>query len=303
MSYDRRSLPPLETLVFFNAVMEKGGFSAAAPDLMVSQAAVSKRIRQLEDWLGTPLFDRGARHAQPTETALKLQESVRMGLDYLVTSLEAAKLPGNQAVRIAANGAVSMFWLYPRLQRFATSAQACNVSVLTSDDPDALRTKDVDLAIYYGTRPPDGWTGSRLFPENLVPALAPNAVSHRTELPILEYPRLAPDWINWKGWADTTQSVEFEGRGTEMCRSYGHAIGKALAGEGIALASRPMLDDLFERGVLVYAGATPLQTKRSYWLIRPSSHEPTEDTSILERLLVQPDREGQSGSPLASSSG
>ena len=69
MTQDRRSLPPLETLVFFNTVMKRGGFSAAAPELMVSQAAVSKRIRQLEDWLGTPLFDRGARHAVPTDTA------------------------------------------------------------------------------------------------------------------------------------------------------------------------------------------------------------------------------------------
>ena len=47
----RKSLPPLDTLVFFEAAMRHLNFTEAAEELFVTQAAVSKRIRQLEDWL------------------------------------------------------------------------------------------------------------------------------------------------------------------------------------------------------------------------------------------------------------
>jgi DNA-binding transcriptional LysR family regulator len=48
MNKFRKQLPPLDTLIFFEAVMRKGSFTSASSELYVSQAAVSKRIRQLE---------------------------------------------------------------------------------------------------------------------------------------------------------------------------------------------------------------------------------------------------------------
>lgn len=288
MTFDRRSLPPLEALLFFNAVMKRGGFSAAAPDLMVSQAAVSKRIRQLEDWLGTPLFDRGARNATPTETARRLEEPVRLALDYLMSSLDTARAPDNDTLRIAANGAVSMFWLYPRLQAFATSADACNVNVLTADDPASLSAETLDLAVFYGEAPPPGWTGSPLFDETLVPAATPAIMARLADapdLPLLDYPRLAPDWINWDVWLGRRPEAAVSHRPKETCRSYGHAIGRALAGDGIALASTPMLDDLFQTGKLVAVGPDTLTTSRRYWLIQRQNAPLSRQGMLLQSAL------------------
>ena len=288
MTKDRRNLPPLESLVFFNAVMKRGGFSAAAPGLMVSQAAVSKRIRQLEDWLGTPLFDRGARHAAPTETARRLEEPVRLALDYLMSSLDNARAPDGGTLRIAANGAVSMFWLYPRLQAFATSADACNVSVLTADEPNALNAETLDLAVYYGEHPPRGWTGTPLFGETLTPAAAPRItaiLADTPDLPLLDYPRLAPNWINWDLWLTRKPGATVKDRPRETCRSYGHAIGRALAGEGIALASLPMLDALVEAGKLAPVGSDALTTARQYWLIQPRNARLSQQGARLQDAL------------------
>ncbi|WP_420558556.1 LysR family transcriptional regulator [Roseovarius sp.] len=290
MTQDRRSLPPLETLVFFNTVMKRGGFSAAAPELMVSQAAVSKRIRQLEDWLGTPLFDRGARHAVPTDTARRLEEPVRLALDYLTASLDTARVTDTDTLHIAANGAVSMFWLYPRLQAFATSPDACNVSVLTADDPSALTADTLDLAIHYGEAPPQGWTGTPLFDETITPAATPAvaaALADHPDLPLLDYPRLGPNWINWRIWCDRRADSPLADRPVETCRSYGHSIGRALAGEGIALASLPMLDTLVTTGRLVPVGAD-LTTTRRYWLNHRLAAPLQPNAIPLQRALLAP---------------
>src|SRR6056297_1382249 len=142
MTRSRKSLPPLDTLVFFDAVMRNGGFTAASSELYVSQAAVSKRIKQLEDWLGTPLFERGARSLTSTPTGAKLAEPVAMALDYLNSSLDGVKSPASPAVRIAANNAVSVFWLFPRIKAFAISETSCPVETVVSDDQATLLSDD-----------------------------------------------------------------------------------------------------------------------------------------------------------------
>lgn len=63
--------------------MGHGSFTHAAGELSVSQAAVSKQIRQLEDWLGARLFDRMPKHLVPTEAARVLGDRVKTALDFL----------------------------------------------------------------------------------------------------------------------------------------------------------------------------------------------------------------------------
>ncbi|KUM27749.1 hypothetical protein AU467_15275 [Mesorhizobium loti] len=61
----RTALPPLDLLIFFEAAHRVGSFTGCATELHVSQAAVSKRIRQLEEWVGEPLFVRTASGFRP----------------------------------------------------------------------------------------------------------------------------------------------------------------------------------------------------------------------------------------------
>ena len=70
MDKQRKFLPPLDTLVFFEAALRAVSwavsFCASATELYISQAAVSKRVKQLENWLGVDLFQRGVRSLEPT---------------------------------------------------------------------------------------------------------------------------------------------------------------------------------------------------------------------------------------------
>ncbi|UWP92004.1 LysR family transcriptional regulator [Aliiroseovarius crassostreae] len=149
----RKSLPPLGTLVFFEAVMRNGGFTAASSELYVSQAAASKRIRQLEEWLGAPLLERGARTLTPTPAAEKLAEPISMALDYINSSLNSVQPQTKLHVRVASNNAVSVFWLLPRNRVFALRDTSCPVESVVSDDPVSLLAAEYDLVITYGSAP------------------------------------------------------------------------------------------------------------------------------------------------------
>jgi LysR family glycine cleavage system transcriptional activator len=72
MKKHRRSLPPLDYLLFFEAVARQGNFTKAAEELNVSQAAVSKRVKVLEGLLGFSLVHRQEASYQLHSKGLKI---------------------------------------------------------------------------------------------------------------------------------------------------------------------------------------------------------------------------------------
>ena len=86
-----KSLVHLNALRAFEASARHQSFSAAAAELHVTPAAVGQLVRTLEQWLGAPLFHRGASgkaRLAPTETAERALPDIRAGLARLAVGLE-----------------------------------------------------------------------------------------------------------------------------------------------------------------------------------------------------------------------
>lgn len=294
----RRRLPPLDRLVFLEAVLRHGSFTRAAGELRVSQAAVSKQIRQLEDWLGVSLFDRGAQRLAPTATARELGDRVRAALDFLDSAVEKVRVPGDRVVQLASMNAVGMFWLQPRLKAFGLGDEACNFNLHLSDDPAALLSEDNDLAIIYGDGEIPGWTTVRLFDETLAPVASPGVAQRLckaglladAEAPLLDYARRAPDWIDWAGWADRVRRTLPEDLPRRSCASYAQSVGRALDGCGVALGSTPLLADELAAGRLLRLDQPACRTERSYWLARPDAAHPSQAARNLSNALLTADQ-------------
>lgn len=281
----RRRLPPLDTLVFFESAIRRGSFTDAANELHVSQAAVSKRIRQLEDWLGTPLFDRRSARLVPTIAAHRLGDRVSMTLEFLTQSIEEVRAPSRPMVRLASMSAVGMFWLQPRLHRFALGDAACMFSLTQSDDITVLFSEENDLAVVYGDGVFPGWNATQVLGEELVPVAAP-AVAARLadsgvladpEAPLLDYPRLSPDWINWDVWGDRLDVSLPEDDLRIDCSSYTQSIGYALEARGVALGSLPLLEREITGGQLVRLDQPSYMGTGGYWLASPKDRRMSQE--------------------------
>ncbi|MEO1222412.1 MAG: LysR family transcriptional regulator [Pseudomonadota bacterium] len=284
MESRRKSLPPLDALIFFEAALRAGSFSAAASELYVSQAAVSKRVKQLETWLGADLFERGARSLKPTQAGAQLADPVAMALDYLQGALNQARAPTAASVRIACNSAVSVFWLFERMRSFALSAASFPVETVVTDDPRDLLSADNDLAVVYAEQVPQGWEGHLLMSEELAPVASPEEAARfsnaKQDSTLLDYRRHAPDWINWDVWLQRETQSKFHGLPRTLCQSYSHSIGQALVGEGIALASCSLLKAELASGRLSLLVEEPMTTGKGYFLVwqrprdlRPDVHD------------------------------
>lgn len=110
-------LPPLKPLPVFEAVARLGSFSLAAGELNISQSAVSHQIRQLEDYLGEPLFLRTGRRIRLTEEGIQYQEQIGTALKQIERA--SGQLQGEEEtqLRLAIYSSFAVSWLIPRLPR------------------------------------------------------------------------------------------------------------------------------------------------------------------------------------------
>lgn len=129
----RRKLPSLDGLVFLEAAARHNSFTMAAEELCVTQAAVSKRSKELESLLGLQLFHREGRKLELTKTGRRLYERTTMALDFLEDSIAGELDEQNEVVQVATNSAVSVFWLGPKLSELRVRNDAGAIRVFTSD--------------------------------------------------------------------------------------------------------------------------------------------------------------------------
>ncbi|AYG66667.1 LysR family transcriptional regulator [Rhizobium sp. CCGE531] len=275
----RTTLPPLDTLVFFEAAYRMGSFTASAVELNVTQAAVSKRIKQLEDWIGEALFRRDGKRLFPTPMGDRLFQTAQMTLEFVQRGLSTLRQEAHRPLSIGANTAVGMFWLTPLLRDFGLSPNACPTRLITSDNPRDLFNDGNDLTVTYGDGHLPGRQVTLLFEEELTPVAAPHvALALGKELrsihdipaadrpKILNYRRASPDWVDWQAWFERMSYRGFETWHIETLSTYSQSIGDAIKGNGIALGSIGLLRAELEAGILHRIGQDALLSGRGYYL-------------------------------------
>lgn len=126
----------------FERIVREGSFSRAAQVLDVSQAAISGRIRALEEELGAPLFVRGGRRVSLTEAGENFLPYARRALAVLAEGVDAAK--GAQTgqfgrVTVGAVDSIADGLLVPVVARYRAAYPQVRLSVRTGHTPQILQ--------------------------------------------------------------------------------------------------------------------------------------------------------------------
>jgi LysR family transcriptional regulator, glycine cleavage system transcriptional activator len=184
----RRKLPPLAALRTFESAARTMSFTRAAEELLVTQGAVSRQIRLLEDFLGTQLFVRLTRKIDLTPAGERYYASIGTLFEELeVATMQLRGETQQNIIRVSVLPTISSFWLMPRLATFSQGRHEAELRIISSIEPVDLQAMGADLAIRVGRVPgeeygPDNpriememvtdWRGVHtdlLFPDVLVP--------------------------------------------------------------------------------------------------------------------------------------
>ncbi|SFL01332.1 LysR substrate binding domain-containing protein [Mesorhizobium albiziae] len=144
----KRGRLPLTALRSFEAAGRHLSFSKAAEELFVSQAAISRQIRELEGFLGRPLFDRLHRRVALTDAGQNLLTQLTISFDDIDRRLSAiAGAPVDNVVKVSAEPSFAACWLVPRL--FAFRQLRPDIDIAIDVDPRLVefRTHEAELAL------------------------------------------------------------------------------------------------------------------------------------------------------------
>ena len=281
----------LGNLRAFEAVARTLSFNAAAEELHVTQSAVSRQIKGLEDELGAQLFVRGTRHVQIAPDGLVLLRAVEPLLAKLDTSVQQIRRArSRQRVSVTTFASFGSLWLLPRIEGFQRLHPDIDIRVSAHDAIADLDDPELDLALRYmdSTRGAPG--AVRLFDETLTPVvsrglweqvrggaappLAKPADLARHTLLEEDDDRPSTEFLSWRHWLECQGHHDLQaGRWLSLNFTY-QQVQAALAGHGVALGRVPLVYEAMQRGELVepFGPGGRNGSPFSYWmLVAPGS--------------------------------
>lgn len=286
-------LPALDMVKGFVAVGRRMSITQAAEDLCVTQSAMSKQIRTLEEALGIRLFQRGYRSISFTAEGEQLFRMANTSIQQLQDAFHVVGNSGKRPVTITASIGVTSLWLLPRLGDFQRGHPGIDVRVAASNAVLDLAKEGIDLAIRYCSGA-DAPRGSRhLFAESIAPVASPllgvQRVDSKAALKnhvLLEYEDRRR-WLTWADWLSSRGLTTDMARGVLRFNQYDQAIQAAVAGQGVALGRLELLDLMLqERRLEVLAqGGDALRTHYGYFLVRPDDTSGDEVSQVFDWIV------------------
>lgn len=272
-------LPPLNSLVAFEASARHLSFTLAADELNVTQGAVSRSIKQLEDFLGKALFIRANRSINLTPTGLQYYQSIRQSLlNIAQVTGEVKQWQGEHKVTVATSNAMAALWLLPKVAQFQNEHEDIDIRILASDNVHDLRRQDCDLALFYCRTIPTEMDATVLFSEEVFPVCSPlyfekigspsdpTEIFNKTQLYLEDSQR---DWVNWEEWFEGVELPNITPRNRMNINNYPMLLQAAINGQGIALAWGALVDDYLQSGALIRPVEHVLSTPSNFCMLEP----------------------------------
>lgn len=171
-----RRLPNFVLLRAFEAAARLESFTLAADELHLTQSAISHQVKDLEEYLGRPLFHRRNRRVELTAEGHRLFDSLGRVFDVIETACsEVALAPRAQVLALHCAPSFAVKWLGPRLPAFMKAHPDITIRLSSGAEPvDLTRMHEVDISISYGLayeRP--GLAIHPMGTERIVPMCAP----------------------------------------------------------------------------------------------------------------------------------
>ena len=288
-------LPSLNGLAAFEAAGRHLSLTRAAAELNVTPGAVSKHIKQLEADIGAQLFVRLHRSLGLTAEGTALMETLRHAFEGISDTLDSFRKKGkHKVVSVGSTSAFAQLWLMPRLGQFWSNHQDIVVDHIISDRTQESLVTPVDLRIRYGNGQFRDEDCARLFDDSILPVASPAFMTARKidslaaldTVPLLSVEGV--DWT-WTTWMDFFRAGEFVPRRLNIRRFNSHmiAVQAALAGQGVVLGWRRLVQTHLDAGSLCAVGGFEMPAPQSFYLAWSSRRPLRPEAETLKSWLLE----------------
>ncbi len=286
-----KNMPSAKVLQTFESAARLGSFTLSAKELFLTQSAISRQIKSLEETLGFEVFVRDNNRLELTDNGQIFYSVVSTALSELAATVNRLRKGGAlRRLIIALPPTFASRWLASRLYLFKQICPA-TLTILTHKNYSYSSFGEFDCQVGFGSEELGTIGGTILFPEIIIPACTPELKQRIIEtggiddIPLLhtlsETSRL-PYWEQWidrcnnpvikPSVADISAGIEFS--------TQDQTIIAAISGLGIAMVDINIASHVLRKGLLETLG-DPVNTVYGYWIFPPKSKRVENDPALI----------------------
>lgn len=286
----------------FEAAARYENFSAAAEELFVTQAAISKQIRLLEDHLGVTLFTRRGKNLELTAAGRDLHHAVAQGLNQIAGGSDRLRRESrSNRVTIAMRLPFANQFMAPRLGKLLRDFPEVEFNFQTTEGNPTNLLNYVDFAVVLGHEPQPHILADLLIIEEIAPVCSPDYLAGHPELKtaqdIPNHDLLHLDAGHWRDlpWSQTDWPVVLNQFGVLVEKelsgpsfnNFEMLISAATSGLGIAVGWQHLVKDLIEQGKLIYPVEDKYMIGRQHYLLSRESQAQRPMFKALRSWLLE----------------
>lgn len=271
-------LPPLPSLIAFEAIARRRSFSLAASELHLTPSAVSHQVARLEAFLGVKLFERSSRGVKLSPAGEAYLHRVAGALGAIGAATDDIRQGVRNTLYVHASPSFATLWLMPRIGRFAQAHPGVSLFLSASHLHSDFELGQVDVDIRHGV---PGWPQLEVHPifdEASMPMASPAFIErHRISAPLdlLQVPLIqsAASLVQWANWFGLHPGLQKPERFPLRFDRGLMALDAAVQGLGVALESVVMARAHLDAGRLkpLFDGRWRI-TVQAHYLVYPKRH-------------------------------
>lgn len=276
-SIQRRYLPSHAVLRSFECAARHESFTLAAEELHLTQSAVSRQVKELEEIIGTDLFRRVGRRVVLTPAGRNLAVELSVDLENIRQTVLKAISGGaaGAAIRVAILPAFASRWLIPRLSEFTALHGDIEISFATRLEPFDMNREHFDLAVHFGRKDWPGTDMQLLCSETMIAVASPEfkkrfgvtSIADLANVPLLHLETRPAIWEDFFGRAGVTERRAGAGQYFDQ---FTLIIAGAVASLGAALLPTYLIEQELADGSLVPLDEMTITTGNNYYLVTPA---------------------------------
>jgi len=294
ISRSSRRMPPLNPLRAFEVAARHLSFTHAADELCVTQGAVSRSVKALEDYLGEPLFERSGNGLALTERSETL--ALQLSEGFIRIGKAADEFRGIQAEPVLTIRTYTSFligFLIPNLPDFQVRHPEIRIRLVAASDSIEFGRDTPDVRIRYGRGKWKNVESTLLFgdqlrplcsPALLDPAKRPYPVQELRHHVLLHQAMRRADWPNWLAIAG---AANIRPRNDLVFDELSIVHQAAITGAGFVMAQEGYLQREIDEGRLFAPFEPVLQRDLGYYLTIPSHRRDVAHVRTFKRWLVE----------------
>lgn len=282
----RNHKPSLSAIRYFECAATNLSFTKASEELFVTQSAVSKQIRTLEERIGCKLFIRRGPNLELTAQGKSLLDTVSSALEIIDNGITNLLRESSNTLTLSLLPSFASLWLLPRLGELESALGDASLRFVPSYKVvDFTSETDIDAAIRLTRKNDSGLYCLQITEDRMFPVCSPAIAKQIKEIAdlrnqtLIMEASLLDEWANWF----SAMGHEFVAGKKWFNEDSGLQLQAAIQGQGVSLVREELVSGYLETGVLVRLFDCEYQSTAHYYFVCP---EERQNDKVIARFVT-----------------